>query len=61
MKIAAKWLVAFVVVISMWKIAYDSGVQDGEHSLGYWQGWQDAMTQTDYGCKPFNGEETLLK
>lgn len=55
MKTLAKWLFAILAVIIMQKLAYNSGLQRGEMGLGYWQGWQDAMIQTEYGTKQFHG------
>jgi hypothetical protein len=54
MKNAAKWLIALVAVATMWQLAYRRGVIEGEHGVDYWQGWQDAMTETDYGNKPLH-------
>jgi len=61
MKIAVKWFVALMLVIIMCKLSYSRGLLDGEMGVNYWQGWHDAMTQTDFGKKPYNSEESLLK
>ena len=55
-----KWFVAFMLVVIMWKLAYRSGELTGSMGVGYWQGWQDAMTQTDYGHKPYDSEKKPL-
>jgi len=57
MKTAAQWFLAALAVIIMLKMAYAGGKHDAQ--LGYWDGWQDAMLQTEYGTKPFNSETNL--
>lgn len=47
-----RWSLAIVAVIGACTIWYYQGVEDGERGLNYWAGWQDAMTQTDYGKIP---------
>lgn len=56
MKTIAKWFTAFILITIMWKLAYTSGVKDGEQGLGYWQGWHDAMIETQFGTKPVEGK-----
>jgi len=45
----------------MYETAYKRGELNGEMGVGYWNGWKDAMIQTDFGKKPYNSEESLLK
>ena len=59
MKTRAKWFIAFILVTIMLKLAYTSGVKDGERGLGYWEGWQDSMIATQFGTKPYNSETNL--
>lgn len=54
-----KWLAALAAVVGMWHVAYHEGERDGSRGLGYWSGWQDAMTATDYGRKEYDPEKTL--
>lgn len=56
-----KWLIALVAVFCMYETAYKRGELNGEMGVGYWNGWKDAMIQTDFGKKPYNSEESLLK
>ena len=60
MKMCVKWFVAFILVTIMWKLAYRSGEINGEHGVGYWEGWQDAMLQTDYGKKQYDCNKSPL-
>lgn len=59
MRQSATFFLALLAVIIMCKLAYRSGLQNGEQGLGYWQGWQDAMIQTEYGTKPVEGKFNL--
>lgn len=59
MKTAIQWFISVLAVVVMLKISYSSGLKDGQRGLGYWEGWHDAMTQTQYGTKPFNSETNL--
>lgn len=44
------------VVSSVW---YHRGFDDGGSDSIYWEGWQDAMTQTDYGRIPYDSTKAL--
>lgn len=39
-----RWPIAFVLVTCLWLVAYKQGMQSGQRSLGYWEGWNDAVT-----------------
>jgi hypothetical protein len=61
MRSLLKFLAALTLVVVMYKVAWNRGEMTGSMGVGYWNGWQDAMLQTDYGHRPYNSEESLLK
>lgn len=52
---AIKLSVALAALIALYRISYRSGYEDGSRSLGYWDGWKDAMSVTSYGTVPYKG------
>jgi hypothetical protein len=56
-----KFFFSLLFVVVMCKFYYSRGLLDGEMGVNYWQGWHDAMMQTEFGKKPYNSEESLLR
>lgn len=52
---AIKFSLALIAIVAMWKVAYRNGYEDSGRSIGYWDGWNDAMNVTKYGTVPYNG------
>ncbi len=61
MKSVLKFIVSMALVSGMYQVAWKRGELTGSMGVGYWQGWHDAMMQTDFGKKPYNSEESLLR
>jgi len=59
-----EWLkltIALAAVVTMYQLAWHRGKIIAELGVGYWCGWQDAMTQTDYGTKPYDSNKRPLE